>query len=88
MPTEACKLCSLISSVRAMQLPALKSQIIRVCITIIKVYLEIQTALVELEDKEKSIIGSSQWIGAFEVNLCVQNFMGVKFCKIIVFQIG
>ncbi len=39
---------------------------------------EIQTALVELEDKEKSIIGSSQWIGAFEVNLCVQNFMGVS----------
>jgi hypothetical protein len=35
------------------------------------IFLEIQTALVELEDKEKSIIGSSQWIGAFEVNLCV-----------------
>jgi hypothetical protein len=33
--------------------------------------LEIQTALVELEDKDKTIIGSSQWIGAFEVNLCV-----------------
>lgn len=32
---------------------------------------EIQTALVDLEDKEKTIIGSSQWIGAFEVNLCV-----------------
>lgn len=34
-------------------------------------FLEIQTALVDLEDKEKTIIGSSQWIGAFEVNLCV-----------------
>jgi hypothetical protein len=35
-----------------------------------------------MEDKEESIIGSSTWIGSFEVNLCVQHYMGVD-CKIM-----
>jgi hypothetical protein len=35
-----------------------------------------------MEDKEKSIIGSNQWLGAFEVNLCVQHFMKID-CKIM-----
>jgi len=70
VPIEVYKLYSPTSNVRAMRPPALKSPHIKVTYSCI-FYLEIQTALVELEDKEKSIIGSSQWIGAFEVNLCV-----------------
>jgi hypothetical protein len=35
-----------------------------------------------MEDKEKSLIGSNQWIGAFEVNLCIQYFMKLD-CKIM-----
>jgi hypothetical protein len=71
-PIEVYKLYSPISNVRVMPHQALKSPHIKVTIFCYdSFYLEIQTALVELEDKEKSIIGSSQWIGAFEVNLCV-----------------
>lgn len=33
-------------------------------------------------DKEKSLIGSSEWLGAFEVNLCIQHFLGIE-CKIM-----
>jgi hypothetical protein len=70
---EVYRLYSLTLSVRAMPLRALKYLLTKVTNNISHnfYYLEIQTALVELEDKEKSIIGSSQWIGAFEVNLCV-----------------
>jgi len=35
-----------------------------------------------LEDKEKDMIGSSQWIGAFEVNLCMDYFLKAE-CKIM-----
>ncbi len=56
----------------------LKSLVTKVIINLKNDTLEIQTALVEMEDKEKSIIGSNQWLGAFEVNLCVQHYMGVS----------
>ena len=73
-PIEVYKPYSLTLNVRAMPPLALKYPLIKVSnhtLTNNYFYLEIQTALVELEDKEKTIIGSSQWIGAFEVNLCV-----------------
>lgn len=30
-----------------------------------------------MEDKEASFLGSNQWIGSFEVNLCLQHFLGI-----------
>jgi Peptidase family C78 len=38
----------------------------------------IQTMLVELGDKPASIVGSRQWIGAFEVMLCLQHLFHVE----------
>jgi len=38
---------------------------------------EIQQMLVEMGDKQKNFIGSKEWIGAFEINLCLQEFWGV-----------
>ena len=35
-----------------------------------------------MEDKGKDIIGSSEWIGAFEVSLCLTKFLGVE-CKLM-----
>jgi hypothetical protein len=35
-------------------------------------------------DKEKSIIGTNSWIGAFEVNLCMQHFADVIAHSIII----
>lgn len=43
---------------------------------------EIQDALVEMNDKEESFRGSKQWIGSFEVCLCLDYFYGVP-CKIV-----
>ncbi|ESO93327.1 hypothetical protein LOTGIDRAFT_161889 [Lottia gigantea] len=43
---------------------------------------EIQTALVEIEDKPASFCGSKSWIGSFEVCLCIDIFYHVA-CKII-----
>eukprot|EP00347_Sterkiella_histriomuscorum_P023599 403334041 len=48
---------------------------------------QIQEALVALEDKEKNIIGSNQWIGAFEVSLCIQYFLNIE-SKIMNVQSG
>jgi len=31
-----------------------------------------------MEDKEKKFIGTNDWIGAFEVNLCLNHFLGVN----------
>ena len=78
VPIEVCRPCYLTLSARVMRPQALKYPHTKVINTTVLISKEIQTALVELEDKEKSIIGSSQWIGAFEVNLCVQNFMRVR----------
>ena len=30
-----------------------------------------------MEDKLESFLGSNQWIGSFEVNLCLQHFLGI-----------
>ena len=38
---------------------------------------EIQTILVKLGDKDKKIIGSSDWIGAIEVNLVLNELLGI-----------
>ena len=43
---------------------------------------QIQEALVSLGDKEPSHIGSSEWLGAIEVCLCMNHFLGVD-CKIV-----
>ena len=40
---------------------------------------EIQWALVEVGDKEKaSFVGSTEWIGSFEVSTCLNHLMGVS----------
>ena len=38
---------------------------------------EIQTILVKLGDKDKKIIGSTEWIGAIEVNLVLNELFGI-----------
>ena len=38
---------------------------------------EIQTILVKLGDKDKKIIGSTDWIGAIEVNLVLNDLLGI-----------
>lgn len=38
---------------------------------------EIQQALVDIGDKPKELIGSKQWIGSFEVSLCLEHLLGV-----------
>ncbi|GFN91023.1 ufm1-specific protease 2 [Plakobranchus ocellatus] len=43
---------------------------------------EIQSALVEMGDKPHTFLGSKQWIGSFEVCLCLDYFYDVP-CKII-----
>ena len=39
---------------------------------------EIQMTLVKLGDKDKSLIGSSGWIGAVEVNLVLNELLGIE----------
>ena len=39
---------------------------------------EIQTTLVKLGDKDKSLIGSADWIGAVEVNLVLNELLGIE----------
>ena len=38
----------------------------------------IQQALVDVGDKELSIVGSKQWIGSFEVSTCLNHLLGVS----------
>lgn len=38
---------------------------------------EIQTILVKLGDKDKKIVGSNEWIGAIEVNLVLNELLGI-----------
>ena len=38
---------------------------------------DIQTALVQMQDKSDSFIDSKQWIGSFEVSLCLDYFYDV-----------
>ena len=45
---------------------------------------DIQQALVDMGDKEKDFVGSSQWIGAVEVAMCISYFTNdVIDCKIV-----
>ncbi|EGG21436.1 hypothetical protein DFA_01320 [Cavenderia fasciculata] len=43
---------------------------------------EIQNILVSIQDKPPSFYKSKQWIGAFEITLCLQNLYNID-CKII-----
>lgn len=38
---------------------------------------EIQQALVDLQDKSEEFVGSRQWIGSFEVSMCLEHLLGV-----------
>lgn len=38
---------------------------------------EIQQALVDLQDKTEKFVGSRQWIGSFEVSMCLEHLLGV-----------
>jgi hypothetical protein len=38
---------------------------------------EIQQALYEMGDKQRQFVGSREWIGAFEVSLCLEKFLKV-----------
>lgn len=43
---------------------------------------QIQSLLVELGDKKRDFIGSTQWIGAIEISLCLQHLYGVQ-CSVL-----
>ena len=38
---------------------------------------QIQQALVDLQDKGEEFVGSRQWIGSFEVSMCLEHLLGV-----------
>ena len=38
---------------------------------------QIQKALVDVGDKEASLVGSKEWIGSFEVSTCLNHLLGV-----------
>ena len=38
---------------------------------------QIQQALVDVGDKQPSLIGSKEWIGSFEVSACLSHLLGV-----------
>jgi len=40
--------------------------------------MEIQEALVEIEDKPSSFLNSRSWIGSFEISLCLDFFFGIS----------
>ncbi|EGC36727.1 hypothetical protein DICPUDRAFT_150734 [Dictyostelium purpureum] len=48
----------------------------------IPTHYEIQKTLVELKDKDPSFLKSKQWIGAFEITLCLEYLFNIK-CKIL-----
>ena len=51
---------------------------------VVPTHREIQQALVTMGDKEKDFIGSSQWIGAVEVAMCVTYFTNDLIdCRIV-----
>ncbi|KAM9973971.1 hypothetical protein ACTFIW_007633 [Dictyostelium discoideum] len=39
---------------------------------------EIQKTLVDIQDKEPSFLKSKQWIGAFEITLCLDHLFGIE----------
>ena len=50
-------------------------------------HVEIQSMLVKMGDKEKSFIGSRQWIGAIELSYILDDYLNVS-CKIITVNKG
>ena len=46
-------------------------------------HLQIQQALVDVKDKEPSLVGSKEWIGSFEVSTCLDHFLGVGFFSLL-----
>lgn len=38
---------------------------------------QIQQALVDLGDKKRSFVGSSEWIGSMEISFCLNKMLGV-----------
>ena len=38
---------------------------------------EIQQALVDIGDKNSNFVGSKQWIGSFEVSMCLEHLIDV-----------
>ena len=45
---------------------------------------QIQQALVDVGDKEASLVGSKEWIGSFEVSTCLNHLLGVGALSLIV----
>ena len=51
---------------------------------VVPTHREIQQALVTMGDKERDFVGSSQWIGAVEVAMCVTYFTNDLIdCRIV-----
>lgn len=50
-------------------------------------HLEIQKLLVKIGDKEKNFINSTNWIGAIEISLCLNELYGVHFVLFILFYL-
>ncbi|GAU98369.1 hypothetical protein RvY_09524 [Ramazzottius varieornatus] len=48
---------------------------------------QIQRLLVEIKDREKSLIGSKQWIGAMEISRTLEQLLGIQ-CRIVYVQAG
>lgn len=53
----------------------------------IPTHLQIQQLLVEMQDKERHFIGSTEWIGAFEVSLVLRKLIEVE-CRILSVRSG
>src|SRR4051812_14171312 len=47
---------------------------------------EIQKMLIKLGDKTPDFLNSKQWIGAFEINLCLSAFFGVRSRLFVFFR--
>jgi hypothetical protein len=39
---------------------------------------EIQRMLVDMKDKQSSFVGSREWIGAIEIQMCLDKLYGVR----------
>jgi hypothetical protein len=46
---------------------------------------QIQQALVDVGDKEASLVGSKEWIGSFEVSTCLNHLLGVGALSLSLF---
>ena len=46
---------------------------------------QFQDALVAMEDKPKSFAGSKEWIGSFELCICIDYFYDVCIYKMLIY---